>query len=103
MTGRPRKKRKVQFKEVQSQFSFNNFQEDESTVAKNIGTERLDLGAANAGVWTTEAKQCYDLVHFLFPESQKPDSESVANAFDVMMGKLPPSPRCDSEGQRRRE
>ena len=81
MTERPRKKRKVQFKEVQSQFSFNDFQEDESTVTKNIGMERLDLGAANADNWTPEAKQCYDLVHILFPASQKPDSEFVRPCF----------------------
>ena len=55
MTERPRKKQKVQFKEVQSQFSFNDFQEDESTVTKNTGTGGLNLGAANADTWTTEA------------------------------------------------
>ena len=54
-------------------------------MAKNTGTERLDLGSANADTWTTEAKQCYNLVHLLFPESQKPDSESVANAVDAML------------------
>jgi len=85
MTGRPEKKRKVQFEEVQSQFSFNNYQEDGRLMAKNTGTERLDLGAAKADTWTTEANQIYDLVRLLFPDSQKPDSESVANAVDAML------------------
>jgi hypothetical protein len=80
MAERPRKKQKVQ-----SHFSFKDFEEDESTVMKNMGMERLDLGAANADDWTPEAKQCYDLVHILFLASQKPDSESVANAFDEML------------------
>ena len=79
MTEKPWKKQKVQ-----SKFSFTNFEEEESTVTKNTGMDRLDLGAANVDDWTPEAQQCYDLVHILFPASQKPDSESVANAFDVM-------------------
>ena len=85
MTGRPEKKRKVQFEELQSQFSFNNYQEDGRLMAKNTGTERLDLGAAKADTWTSEASQIYDLVRLLFPDSQKPDSESVANAVDAML------------------
>ena len=48
MTGRPGKKRKVQFEGLKSQFSFNNYQEDERLMAKNTRTERLDLGAAKA-------------------------------------------------------
>ena len=55
MTEIPRKKQKVQ-----SKFSFKDFEEEESTVMKNMGMERLDLGAANADEWTPEAQQCYD-------------------------------------------
>jgi hypothetical protein len=80
MAERLRKKQKVQ-----SPFSFKDFEEDESTVRKNMGMERLDLEAANADDWTPEVQQCYDFVHILFPASQKPDYESVANAFDVML------------------
>ena len=86
MTGKPaKKKRKVQFGGVQSSFSFINYQEDERSRKKNKGMEQLDLGSAKADSWTAEAKQCYDLVHLLFPKSLKPESESVANAVDVML------------------
>ena len=55
-----------------------NFAEEESKRKRNKGMEQLNLEVAKADNWNQ------DLVHILFPDSQKPNSASVANAVGVL-------------------
>ena len=34
--------------------------------------------------WNRKARECFDLVHIMFPKSQKPNSESVANVMGFL-------------------
>jgi hypothetical protein len=79
MVGRPRKKQKVQ-----EEFSFTNFAAEESTRTRAKGKKELHLDVAMSEEWNQKAKEYFDLVYILFPKSQKPNSESVANAMDFL-------------------
>ena len=79
MAGRPRKKQRVQ-----EEFSFTDFEAKERTRMRTMGTNEAQLDVAMSDDWNQKAEECFDLVHMLFPESQKPNSESAANVVDLL-------------------
>jgi hypothetical protein len=78
MAGRPRKKQRVK------EFSFTDFEATERTRMRTMGTNEAQFDVAMSDDWNQKAEESFDLVHTLFPESQKPNSESAANVVDFL-------------------